>query len=212
MGLIFLVVILGAAALHALKTKARTSQRWVELFLVYLLVGYCGLFVFGVSIFGLVDGEQLAKTSGFSTGGPFMQFLRFLGFICNLRFVFCHYTLKATPGQKVAAVGYPFTDELKLTVGRFVQPVANYLLFDVKLEAGNSGGPLIDEKGRMIGLSTFKTEALEDEGYALNMKLVASVVEGWLQRLLLKKKWKLEKGRAVASGIYVYRAAKVFQN
>jgi len=44
------------------------------------------------------------------------------------------------------------------------------------------------------------------------MKLVASVVEGWLQRLLLKKKWKLEKGRAVASGIYFYRAAKVFQN
>ena len=72
-----------------------------------------------------------------------------------MRFVFCRYTLKATPGQKVAAVGYPFTDELKLTVGRFVQPVANYLLFDAKLEAGNSGGPLIDEKGRMIGLSIY---------------------------------------------------------
>lgn len=124
------------------------------------------------------------------------------------------YTLKATPGQKVAAVGYPFTDELKFTVGRFMQPVSNYLLFDAKLEVGNSGGPLIDEKGRMIGLSTFKTEALEDEGYALNMKLVASVVEGWLQRLLLRKKWKLEKGRAVASGIYVYQTArkKFFKN
>jgi len=117
------------------------------------------------------------------------------------------YTLEVTPGQKVASVGYPFSDELKLTVGRFVQPVANYLLFDAKLEVGNSGGPLIDEKGRMIGLSTFKTEALEEEGYALNMKLVAPVVEGWLQRLLLKKKWKLEKGRAVASGIYVYQSA-----
>ncbi len=70
MGLIFLVVILGAAAFHALKTKARTSQRWVELFLVYLLVCYCGVFVFAVSVFGLVDGEQLAKTFGFSTGGP----------------------------------------------------------------------------------------------------------------------------------------------
>ncbi|MCH8873856.1 hypothetical protein IH824_13980 [candidate division KSB1 bacterium] len=55
----------------------------------------------------------------------------------------------------------------------------------------------------MVYLSTFKTEALEDEGYALNMKLVASVVEGWLQRLLLKKKWKLEKGRAVASGFLI---------
>ena len=77
MGLVFLVVILAAAAVHALKTKARTSQRWVELFLVYLLVCYCGLFVFGVSIFGLVDGEQLAKTFGFSTGGPFKQFLCF---------------------------------------------------------------------------------------------------------------------------------------
>ena len=77
MGLIFLVVILGAAVVHALKTKARTSQRWRELFLVYLLVGYCGLFVFGISIFGLVDGEQLARTFGFSTGGPFLQFLCF---------------------------------------------------------------------------------------------------------------------------------------
>ena len=77
MSLIFLVVILGAAVLHALITKTHTSQRWIELFLVYVLVGYCGLFVFGVSIFGLVDGEQLAKTFGFSTGGPFMQFLCF---------------------------------------------------------------------------------------------------------------------------------------
>ena len=77
MGLLSLVVILGVAAVHALKTKARTSQRWTELFLVYLLVGYCGLFVFGISIFGLVDGEHLAKTFGFSTGGPFMQFLCF---------------------------------------------------------------------------------------------------------------------------------------
>ena len=77
MGLIFLLAVLGVASLHALITKTRTSQRWIELLLVYLLVGYCGLFVFGVSIFGLVDGEQLAKTFGFSTGGPFLQFLCF---------------------------------------------------------------------------------------------------------------------------------------
>ncbi|GEM_PF-6854411 len=84
MGLIFLVVILAAAALHALKTKARTSQRWVELFLVYLLVCYCGLFVFGVSIFGLVDVTNLRRHLAFLPGVLSCSFSVLPSWACRL--------------------------------------------------------------------------------------------------------------------------------
>ncbi|HEX9653920.1 MAG TPA: serine protease, partial [bacterium] len=59
------------------------------------------------------------------------------------------------PGQKVAAFGFPETDQLSQTVGRVTRVQGNYLVFDAAVAPGSSGGPLIDDSGRMVGVSTY---------------------------------------------------------
>lgn len=98
------------------------------------------------------------------------------------------------PGQKVAAFGFPDSYELTQTVGRIEQNPAKYFAFDARLDNGNSGGPLVDNYGRMIGMAIKKGK---QQGYALQMNLILSVVEGWFntleKRRLLNKKWKRQK-------------------
>lgn len=103
------------------------------------------------------------------------------------------YTLtdKVNSGEKVAAFGYPKKDELSQTVGRITRLESKYLVFDAKIAPGNSGGPLIDKYGRMIGVSTFIEG--QTEGYAVNMSLIVSVVDTWLKGIKLKEKWEYQK-------------------
>ena len=100
---------------------------------------------------------------------------------------------KIKPGEKVAALGFPQTDRLRSTVGRVTQLENKYLVFDAAIKQGSSGGPLIDKKGRMIGLTNFLVRDEEGQGYALHMNLIVSVVEGWLKGIRLRDKWQLEK-------------------
>ena len=107
-----------------------------------------------------------------------------------------NYTLgeEIKSGQIVAAFGYPRTDELSQTVGRITRIQTPYLIFDAQIAPGSSGGPLIDQTGRMIGLST---STVQGEGYALQINLVAPIVNGWLQGLKLKNTWQYEKNKAL---------------
>ena len=94
------------------------------------------------------------------------------------------------PGQKAAALGYPDSDKLSQTVGRITRRETNYLVFDAKIAPGSSGGPLINNAGRMVGMSI---HVESNEGYAVDMNLVIPIVEGWLEKLELKKKWQHQK-------------------
>jgi S1-C subfamily serine protease len=114
---------------------------------------------------------------------------------------------KIKPGQRVAAFGFPGGGELHQTVGDLTSIQGNYFVFDAVIDKGSSGGSLVDRKGIMIGLTTFIQAS---EGYALKMDLVSPVVNGWLDGLELKKKWKLEKDtsliknpRFIAGGLLV---------
>ena len=100
------------------------------------------------------------------------------------------------PGQKVAAFGFPGRDKLTQTVGRITgkdNPDDKYLVFDAEIRPGNSGGPLIDDAGRMIGMAVFKKDIHAGEGYALPMNVVLSKVEPWLQKLALPEVWQRQK-------------------
>lgn len=105
---------------------------------------------------------------------------------------------KIKPGQKVAALGYPRSNELSLTVGRIVtRDNPKYLVFDAIIGIGSSGGPVVDADGRMIGMSSFLIQQQGvNLGYATNMNLVSSIVNGWLQRVRLEMKWQFEKDRS----------------
>lgn len=101
------------------------------------------------------------------------------------------YTLsdKVKPGQVVAAFGFPNTEQINQTIGNFIRAQGNYLVFDAAIAPGNSGGPVVDKLGRMIGMATYVEGK---EGYAISMNLVVSVVNPWLQNLKLKKVWQLK--------------------
>ena len=94
------------------------------------------------------------------------------------------------PGQKVAAFGFPVSDELSQTVGRITRQETNYLVFDANIAPGSSGGPLVDEHGRMIGMSTYVEG---NEGNALKVDIIEPIVNTWLEPLKLKKKWDYAK-------------------
>jgi S1-C subfamily serine protease len=100
---------------------------------------------------------------------------------------------KVKPGEIVVAAGFPGTDELNLTVGRIIRR-EKYLIFDAKIDEGSSGGPLIDKKGRMIGLSTYIQKSdIEQEGYATPINLITTVVDSWLNSVKLKVRWQKDK-------------------
>jgi S1-C subfamily serine protease len=78
-------------------------------------------------------------------------------------------------GANVAAFGYPLGDSLgsglKLTQGRIAalpDPTAdNMLLLDLRVNPGNSGGPLCDNKGNVVGMVTAKTNRMLADSYGM---------------------------------------------
>lgn len=101
----------------------------------------------------------------------------------------------AVPGRQMAALGYPDfpkSDKPSQRAGKITRQESNYLVFDAHIAPGNSGGPVIDKHGRMIGVSTsIRNE--ENEGYAIMMDLVVPIVEKWLKDERIQKNYKLDK-------------------
>jgi S1-C subfamily serine protease len=77
-------------------------------------------------------------------------------------------------GEKVIAMGNPFGLSFSVTEGivsSLHRPGSNglnvYIQTDVPLNPGNSGGPLIDKQGKVIGINNFKIGEAESLGFAL---------------------------------------------
>lgn len=104
------------------------------------------------------------------------------------------YKEEVNPGLKVAAFGFPHTDELNQTVGTIIREQGNYYVFDAGVKGGNSGGPLVDDNGNMVGMTTY-VAGDENEGYAIKVNLISTVVNNWLADTNLKQYWKkVEEG------------------
>ena len=84
---------------------------------------------------------------------------------------------KAAPGQRVYAIGNPsggggvvlsktITDGIVSGVDRVIDGVSYYQI-DAPINAGNSGGPLCDKSGQVIGLVTLKFTDVENIGFAI---------------------------------------------
>ncbi len=107
-------------------------------------------------------------------------------------------------GQWVMAIGNPFELERTVTVGvvsgkkrqvgigNTVPGLANFIQTDAAINFGNSGGPLIDGQGRVVGISTAiqRGEMAEGIGFAIpinearkaaeELRAVGSVKRGYL--------------------------------
>jgi serine protease DegQ len=75
-------------------------------------------------------------------------------------------------GDVAIAVGYPFALDQTVTVGvisglgrdRDDNEIGTYLQTDAPINSGNSGGPLLDTRGRLIGINTAIRQASERGG------------------------------------------------
>lgn len=84
-----------------------------------------------------------------------------------------------TPGQPVIAIGHPHGFSFTVTQGilsgtdRRVNDVS-YLQTDAALNPGNSGGPLLDKTGRVIGVNTWVGRDGQNLGFAVPVHLILS--------------------------------------
>ncbi len=95
-------------------------------------------------------------------------------------------------GEKVIAIGNPLGLSFTVTQG-IVSAVKRqgpngldeYIQTDVTLNPGNSGGPLINSNGRVIGMNNFKVGGAEGLGFALQSNTLTDIVNRLSGKILL---------------------------
>ncbi|MEX2356385.1 MAG: trypsin-like peptidase domain-containing protein, partial [Thermaerobacterales bacterium] len=130
-------------------------------------------------------------------------------------------TLQA--GELVVAVGSPITHRLATTVtmgivsgiGRaLTDTYYAYVQTDAALNPGNSGGPLVNMKGEVVGINTLKVEAPGVEGLSFALPAnIAMKVAGDLDQLGrvrrpylgadVQESWEAQIGLPTAAGLRV---------
>ena len=86
-------------------------------------------------------------------------------------------------GQKVVAIGNPLGLQFSVSEGivsainrQGTNGLNDYVQTDASLNPGNSGGPLIDDTGKAIGINNFKISGSENIGFALESNYIKSTV------------------------------------
>lgn len=86
-------------------------------------------------------------------------------------------------GQEVYAIGAPKDMPYTMTKG-IISALDrklgknSYIQIDASVNSGNSGGPLVDESGNVIGIITLKASDAEGIGFAVDTKDINSFIEG----------------------------------
>lgn len=98
-------------------------------------------------------------------------------------------TSMAEVGEDIFVLGYPMTttmgDEIKLTNGiissrtGFQGDVSLYQI-SAPIQPGNSGGPLFDNQGNLIGIVSAKHNGAESVGYAIKASYLGNLMESSL--------------------------------
>ena len=130
------------------------------------------------------------------------------------------YSVKTTTsevGEEVFVLGYPLTatmgDEIKLTTGvvssksGFLGDVSEYQI-SAPIQPGNSGGPLFDSKGNVIGIVSAKHVGAENVGYAIKTSYLRNLMESTISTNILPLTNKISSlnlsGKVKAVKNYVY--------
>lgn len=86
-------------------------------------------------------------------------------------------------GQEVYAIGAPKDMPYTMTKG-IISALdrkigqSTYIQIDASVNSGNSGGPLVDDSGNVIGIITLKASDAEGIGFAINTKDINNFIEG----------------------------------
>jgi len=86
-------------------------------------------------------------------------------------------------GEKVIAIGNPLGLQFSVSEGivsainrEGTNGIEAYIQTDAALNPGNSGGPLINKQGKVIGINNFKIGGGESLGFALESNYIKEVV------------------------------------
>ncbi len=86
-------------------------------------------------------------------------------------------------GEKVIAIGNPLGLQFSVSEGIVsavhrpgINEVEAYIQTDAALNPGNSGGPLINKKGKVIGINNFKIGSGENLGFALESNYIEDII------------------------------------
>lgn len=100
----------------------------------------------------------------------------------------------AEVGEDIYVLGYPLTstmgDEIKLTTGiisaktGFQGDVSLYQI-SAPIQPGNSGGPLFDSNGNVIGIVNAKHQGAENVGYAIKASYLRNLIESSISQSIL---------------------------
>lgn len=124
-------------------------------------------------------------------------------------------------GDAVIAIGNPFgyshtvTSGIISAKGRVIGsgPYDNFLQTDASIHPGNSGGPLIDTRGRLVGINTAVSNEGAGIGFAIPINLAKEVVKELIAYGKTKRPWlgivgknilsqdDIEAGGPVVSGV-----------
>lgn len=98
---------------------------------------------------------------------------------------------KINVGEKVIAIGNPLGLQFSVSEGIIsavdrvgMNEVAGYIQTDAALNPGNSGGPLINTKGKAIGINNFKVGSGESLGFALESNYIKEAINKISQQKL----------------------------
>lgn len=103
-------------------------------------------------------------------------------------------TTTSQVGEDVFVLGYPLTstmgDEIKLTTGVISSKTGyqgDITLYQISapIQPGNSGGPLFDASGNVIGIVSAKHTGAENVGYALKASYLGNLVESMISSDIL---------------------------
>ncbi|MBU2562692.1 MAG: trypsin-like peptidase domain-containing protein [Nanoarchaeota archaeon] len=90
---------------------------------------------------------------------------------------------KVQIGEKVIAIGNPLGLQFSVSAGIIsaihrpgINEIEAYIQTDAALNPGNSGGPLINKEGKVIGINNFKIGGGESLGFALESNYIKSVI------------------------------------
>lgn len=97
-------------------------------------------------------------------------------------------TLTLNVTDDVYAVGYPYALEGEASVSKGILSARRsaggieFLQSDISLSSGNSGGPLINDKGELLGINTYATE-----NASIGMSISSESLEVIIKKLIDKK-------------------------
>ncbi len=87
----------------------------------------------------------------------------------------------AHPGERVMALGYPLSQGLVLTTGIVSSIRRGVVISDINTNPGNSGGPLVNMAGEVIGINTFA-----DQSPRIGPGISGALVVGELSSLIAR--------------------------